>query len=120
MTVSGLTRRRAHSRARVLQLHLASAIIVAAALARLSAQIAPGQNVNMVAGGTWPNEPSGLTLLSDWGMDQQPPFSGDSELAVLWAHLQETPPKASERAPQLPVAVDGVVARALAKKQGTE
>jgi len=26
---------------------------------------------------SWPNEPTGMTLLSDWGMDQQPPFSGD-------------------------------------------
>jgi len=26
---------------------------------------------------TWPDEPAGLTLASDWGFDQQPPFSGD-------------------------------------------
>ena len=29
------------------------------------------------------------------------PFARDSELAVLWAHLQERPPRASERNPEL-------------------
>ena len=32
-------------------------------------------------GSTWPNEPSGMTLLSDWSLDQQPPFSGDVPIA---------------------------------------
>jgi serine/threonine-protein kinase len=43
------------------------------------------------------------------------PYSRDSDLSVLWAHLQEPPPKASERDPRLPAAVDAVVASALAK-----
>jgi YVTN family beta-propeller protein len=43
------------------------------------------------------------------------PFPRDSELAVLWAHLQEQPPKPSERNPELPEALDPVIARALAK-----
>jgi serine/threonine-protein kinase len=43
------------------------------------------------------------------------PFLRDSELAVLWGHVHESPPKASERNPQLPAAIDSVVARALAK-----
>ena len=30
------------------------------------------------------------------------PFAGDSRLAVAWAHLEEEPPSASERNPQLP------------------
>jgi DNA-binding beta-propeller fold protein YncE len=46
----------------------------------------------------------------------EPPFVRDSELAVLWAHLQEEPPRASVRNRVLPEAVDAVVARALAKK----
>jgi serine/threonine protein kinase len=46
----------------------------------------------------------------------EPAYSRDSELALLWAHIQEPPPKASERNPQLPVAIDGVVASALAKE----
>jgi streptogramin lyase len=43
------------------------------------------------------------------------PFSGASDVAVVYAHLEEEPPRASERAPSLPAAVDGVLARAMAK-----
>jgi YVTN family beta-propeller protein len=43
------------------------------------------------------------------------PFLRDSELAVLWGHVHESPPKASERNPQLPDKIDSVVAQALAK-----
>ena len=46
----------------------------------------------------------------------EPPFSGSSDFAVLFAHLEEAPPSACERRPTLPRAVDGVVARALAKE----
>ena len=42
------------------------------------------------------------------------PFRRDSELAVLWAHAQEEPPKASVRNPAPPKAIDAVVARAQA------
>jgi YVTN family beta-propeller protein len=45
-----------------------------------------------------------------------PPYAGGSDLAVLWAHLEEPPPKASERDPGLPAAVDAVIADALAKE----
>jgi YVTN family beta-propeller protein len=45
----------------------------------------------------------------------QPPFSGDSELAVLWAHMQEPPPRPSEHNPELPVEIDALIATALAK-----
>jgi DNA-binding beta-propeller fold protein YncE len=45
----------------------------------------------------------------------EPPYSRDSDLAVLWAHLQDPPPKASELDPRLPAAVDAVLANALAK-----
>jgi serine/threonine-protein kinase len=44
------------------------------------------------------------------------PFPRDSELAVLWAHAQEEPPKASVRNPALPQAIDAVVACAMAKE----
>jgi YVTN family beta-propeller protein len=37
-------------------------------------------------------------------------------MTLLWAHASETPPKASERNPQLPKAVDPVIACALAKE----
>ena len=46
----------------------------------------------------------------------EPPYSGGSDLALLWAHLQEPPPKPSEHDPRLPVAVDAVIADALAKE----
>jgi serine/threonine protein kinase len=45
----------------------------------------------------------------------EPPFHKDSEFAVLWAHVNEPPPKLSERRPGLPGALDAVVAKALAK-----
>jgi serine/threonine protein kinase len=43
------------------------------------------------------------------------PFPRDSELAALWAHVQERPPKASARRPALPKEIDGVIAKAMAK-----
>ena len=45
----------------------------------------------------------------------QPPFARESELAVLWAHMQEPPPKASEHNPALPIEIDPVIATAMAK-----
>lgn len=44
----------------------------------------------------WPNEPSGLTLLSDWGMDQQPPFSGDVPIVGSgWKIVSQASPGSS-------------------------
>jgi DNA-binding beta-propeller fold protein YncE len=45
------------------------------------------------------------------------PFSRDSRLGVVWAHLEEEPPRASERNPALPSAVDPVIQRAMAKER---
>ena len=45
----------------------------------------------------------------------EPPFQGSSDIAVLFAHLESTPPKPSERRPDLPEGLDHVVATALAK-----
>jgi serine/threonine-protein kinase len=42
-------------------------------------------------------------------------FPRGSHLAVTWAHLEEEPPSASERNPELPDAIDAVIARAIAK-----
>jgi serine/threonine-protein kinase len=44
------------------------------------------------------------------------PFARGSRLAVAWAHLEEEPPRASERRPQLPQAIDAVVGKAMAKE----
>ncbi|MGI8446466.1 MAG: serine/threonine-protein kinase [Streptosporangiaceae bacterium] len=44
-----------------------------------------------------------------------PPFRRDQHLALLWAQLSEVPPPLTGRRPDLPPAVDQVMARALAK-----
>jgi YVTN family beta-propeller protein len=44
-----------------------------------------------------------------------PPFQDRSDVAVLFAHLEAEPPKATGRRPELAHAVDPVIARALAK-----
>lgn len=43
------------------------------------------------------------------------PFRRASDVAVIYAHLEEALPKTSERAPTLPAAVDAVLERATAK-----
>jgi streptogramin lyase/predicted Ser/Thr protein kinase len=45
------------------------------------------------------------------------PFTGVSEVAIVYAHLDEEPPSASERLPGLPPAVDCVLRRAMAKER---
>jgi serine/threonine protein kinase len=45
-----------------------------------------------------------------------PPFPRDDPGAVIWAHMSEPPPPLTSRRPELPPAVDGVLARALAKE----
>ena len=46
----------------------------------------------------------------------QPPFRRDSDLAVVFAHLEAEPPAPSAVRPELPAALDAVIARALAKE----
>jgi YVTN family beta-propeller protein len=43
------------------------------------------------------------------------PFSGVSDVAVIYAHLEAPPPRASERREALPEALDDVLTRAMAK-----
>jgi hypothetical protein len=43
------------------------------------------------------------------------PFAADSDEAKMWAHLSEPPPRASEVRPELPRALDAVIAQAMAK-----
>ena len=45
----------------------------------------------------------------------QPPFRRDSDLAVVFAHLETESPAPSEQRPELSAALDAVIARALAK-----
>ncbi len=43
------------------------------------------------------------------------PFERENDAAILWAHMQEEPPPLTSLRPDLPAAVDLVLARALAK-----
>jgi len=43
------------------------------------------------------------------------PYPRDLEVGVLWAHVEEEPPKVTEERPELPPEIDGVVAAAMAK-----
>jgi serine/threonine-protein kinase len=43
------------------------------------------------------------------------PFRKDDEVAVLYAHMKEQPPRVSDHRPELPSAIDGVIAKVLAK-----
>lgn len=44
------------------------------------------------------------------------PFDRESDVAVMWAHVNEAPPQATSVAPELPPGVDAVLAHALAKE----
>jgi YVTN family beta-propeller protein len=44
------------------------------------------------------------------------PFVRGSQLAVAWAHLEEEPPRASRRRPELPEAIDAAICKAMAKE----
>ncbi|MCQ8770414.1 serine/threonine-protein kinase [Streptomyces telluris] len=44
-----------------------------------------------------------------------PPFRREDDMALLWAHQYDAPPKLSERQPGLPDAADEVLGKALAK-----
>ena len=46
------------------------------------------------------------------------PFVRDSDIAVVFAHLDEPPPRPSEHVHDLPVELDAVIAKALAKQPG--
>jgi serine/threonine-protein kinase len=45
----------------------------------------------------------------------QPPFRRDDSLATMWAQLSDPPPSVTGMRPDLPAAVDGVIAKALSK-----
>ena len=46
----------------------------------------------------------------------KPPYTGDSVMAVLWGHVNDPVPAASDRNPALPLAVDAVLGKGLAKE----
>jgi serine/threonine protein kinase len=45
------------------------------------------------------------------------PFTRDTDMAVLWAHLEQDPDPPTSRTPELPRALDEVFAQALAKRK---
>ncbi|HXJ63115.1 MAG TPA: protein kinase [Actinomycetota bacterium] len=45
----------------------------------------------------------------------RPPYPRETEVAAMYAHLEEPPPAITSRRPDLPTAVDAVVARSMAK-----
>jgi hypothetical protein len=47
-----------------------------------------------------------------------PPFPHQQVTALIWAHMSQPPPRPTSRRPDLPPAVDAVLARALAKAPG--
>jgi predicted Ser/Thr protein kinase len=44
------------------------------------------------------------------------PFPRDQAVAKMWAHSEEDPPRASDKAPGVPPQLDAVIARAMAKR----
>jgi serine/threonine protein kinase len=58
----------------------------------------------------------GLTCLLFECLTGTVPFGRRSDLAAIFAHLEEAPPAASERGRDLPRAIDSVLARGLAKR----
>jgi len=46
----------------------------------------------------------------------RPPFERESDLSLLWAHVQEDPPAVTDARPELPSGLDAVVARGMAKR----
>jgi serine/threonine-protein kinase len=46
----------------------------------------------------------------------RPPFERDGGVAVLYAHMQDPPPKITDARPDVPPALDEVLAKAMAKK----
>ena len=44
------------------------------------------------------------------------PFEKDTEVAIIWAHMQDPPPALSEKRPELPRGLDDVLAKGLAKE----
>jgi serine/threonine protein kinase len=47
----------------------------------------------------------------------EPPFVGETEAQLIGAHLTQSPPSVSARRPELPAALDAVVARGMAKEK---
>jgi serine/threonine-protein kinase len=56
-----------------------------------------------------------LACVAVYLLTGRPPFSRSETVALLWAHVNDAPPSLSALRPDLPPAVDQVIARAMAK-----
>jgi hypothetical protein len=67
--------------------------LVAWSVISCSSQLPPSPSPPS-AGGTWPNEPAGMRVLTDWGFDQAPPTAGDVPIpnSPGWSVVYGTPP----------------------------
>jgi hypothetical protein len=59
-----------------------------------------------------------LTGLLVHALTGQRPFVNHDPVMITYAHVSQPPPKPSERIPELPVALDALVARGMAKEPG--
>ena len=59
-----------------------------------------------------------LACVAVYLLTGRPPFSRSETVALLWAHMNDAPPSLSALRPDLPPAVDPVIARAMAKSPG--
>jgi len=75
--------------------------------------VAPEQIAGGTVGGTADVYSLGCVLYQ--ALTGQPPFLADHDAGVLWAHMSGPVPSVSDRRPDLPPAVDGVLGRAMAK-----
>jgi len=57
-----------------------------------------------------------LACMTFHALTGQVPFARDTDIAIAMAHLREAPPSASAARPDLPAAIDAVLARGMAKK----
>ncbi len=57
-----------------------------------------------------------LACLAFHGLSGRVPFARDTDIAIAMAHLRDAPPSLVELRPELPGAVDAVVARGMAKR----
>ncbi len=57
-----------------------------------------------------------LACLAFHGLSGRVPFARDTEVAIAMAHLRDAPPSLVELRPELPAAVDTVLARGMAKR----
>ena len=69
------------------------AVILAASACGASAELPVGPTIARDPAASWPNEPPGLTVVTDWGFDAAPPAAGDVLIpnGAGWRVVYEVP-----------------------------